>query len=335
MKYKTSVLNETFGYLFYDLDLQDLNNIDFLQLAYKKWVQFHGLVILRGEALANLSPIDLVSISQTFGKVDEITHAAREKCMVENFPILRIGNIKDKSGNLISQFSTVPQLKSQRDIQYNLVTQRPVWHTDSTFRPNPPIGSVFHCKKNPMSGGETLFADTRNGYETLSENTKSYLNRFEAVCSLAHHDKKVNKYSPDYPTLTPYQRLQNPPNRVPLVLNHPITKRNALYGLNSSTCAIVEKGQKINQDRMDEFDLKGEEDKSVLILKNLLPQLTSPKHTVCWQWEPGDIVVWDNRCTMHAGTGFDFKKYYREMWRLTLISDNYKNSEPLSMLDFH
>jgi taurine dioxygenase len=40
---------------------------------------------------------------------------------------------------------------------------------------------------------------------------------------------------------------------------------------------------------------------------------------VKWQWQAGDVVVWDNRCTIHAATGYDYEKYLREMWRLTLI----------------
>ena len=56
------------------------------------------------------------------------------------------------------------------------------------------------------------------------------------------------------------------------------------------------------------------------VLRDLLPHATGPEFTVRWAWQPGDIVVWDNRCTLHAGTGFDHERYSREMWRLTLVS---------------
>jgi hypothetical protein len=58
---------------------------------------------------------------------------------------------------------------------------------------------------------------------------------------------------------------------------------------------------------------------SVLILRDLLPYVTGPEFTVKWCWRPGDVVVWDNRCTLHAATGFDHERYAREMWRLTLL----------------
>jgi taurine dioxygenase len=172
------------------------------------------------------------------------------------------------------------------------------------------------------AGGETLFADTRGAFAALDEKTKAYLSSLEAVCSLAHHDKKISFYSPGYRTLTPEQRLANPATRVPLVLTHPLSGEPALYGLNSSTCALVPKGETVADARMDAFDLEGVEDPSVLILRDLLPTVTGPKFTVRWCWEPGDILVWDNRCTVHAATGFDNERYEREMWRLTLLDES-------------
>ena len=76
----------------------------------------------------------------------------------------------------------MPQLTSDNDIRYNPETRRPVWHTDSLFRENPPIGSVFHCKQAPSSGAETLFADMRAAYADLDDQTKSDLRGLEAVC---------------------------------------------------------------------------------------------------------------------------------------------------------
>jgi taurine dioxygenase len=139
------------------------------------------------------------------------------------------------------------------------------------------------------------------------------------VCSQAHHDKKINSYSPSYPVLTPEQRAANPARRVPLVLTHPVSGTPALYGLNSSTCAIVPKGEQVSDENMDRYDLEGIEDDSVRILRDLLPFMTGPEFTVRWRWQPGDVVVWDNRCTIHAATGYDDERYPREMWRLTLL----------------
>ena len=264
--------------------------------------------------------------SGIFGAVEPVMHTAREEVMVPGFPILRIGNTKDETGKPKASLAIVPQLKSDADMQYNPESRRPVWHTDSTFRKHPPIGSVFHCRQAPPTGAETLFSDKRAAFAMLDEATKTKLARLEAVCSLAHHDKKISLYSPGYPVLTPEQRAANPPNRVPIVLEHPVSGIPALYGLNSSTCAVVPAVQPITDAELDEWDLEGIEDDSVLILRDLLPYITGPEFTVKWSWRPGDIVAWDNRCTIHAATGFEYDRYAREMWRLTLLDNAVANA---------
>lgn len=319
MKNKTSALNGDFGLMIEGVTCRDLDNVNFQREAYDLWTQHGGLLAVRGDDLQDLSPEALVAWSAVFGDVEYTAQPAREDKMIKGFPILKIGNTKDKAGKPTAQLAIVPQLKSDDDIRYNPETRRPVWHTDSTFRRHPPIGSVFHCRQAPGEGAETLFADTRTAYARLDQGVKAELAHLEAVCSVAHHDKKISLYSPNYPVLTPEQRAANPPNRVPVVLEHPVSGIPALYGLNSSTCAILPKDQHLSGEKLDACDLEGVEDDSVRIWKDLLPYVTGPEFTVKWQWQPGDIVVWDNRCTIHAATGYDYETYSREMWRLTLL----------------
>jgi len=145
------------------------------------------------------------------------------------------------------------------------------------------------------------------------------LDGLECICSLAHHDRKIQLRRPEYPTLTPEQRAANPPQRVPLALVHPATGRKAMYGFNSSTCCVVPKGTPCDQTSLDRYDLEGLEDPSVGIVRDLLARITAPAFTVVWKWREGDLVVWDNRATLHTGSGYDEKKYVREMWRTTIL----------------
>ena len=319
MQHDTSSLNGDFGIMIEGVTRSDLADPAFQREAFDLWTKHGGLLAVRGSDLADTTPEELMAWSEVFGAVEHGNFVAREDKKVQGFPILRIGNIRDENGKLKSSLARVPKLRSDDDMRYNPETRRPVWHTDSTFRQHPPIGSVFHCKQAPDEGGETLFADMRTAYTRLDSETKAKLDGLEAVCSLAHHDKKINKYSPDYPILTPEQRAANPPNRVPVVLKHPVSGEPALYGLNSSTCAILPKGEDIPQDVLDVCDLEGEEHDSVQILRQLLPTITGPEYTVKWAWQPGDIVAWDNRCTIHSATGYEYDRYSREMWRLTLL----------------
>ena len=322
MPHKISYLNGDFGAMIDGVRREDLANSDFKEQALKLWTDQGGLIGLRGDDLAHLTPDQLMDWSACFGLIDYENFVAREDKKVQGLPILRIGNTRDKNGNKNSNFAKVPPLRDDADIRYNPETRRPVWHTDSTYRQQPPIGSVFHCRQAPPSGGETLFSDTRGSLKKLDNEQRKQLEKLEAICSLAHHDKKISLYSPGYPTLNKEQRAANPPNRVPLVLVHPVSGEPAIYGLNSSTCAIVPKGQTISASDLDYWDLEGQEDDSVKILRDLLPFMTSPEFTIKWTWQEGDIVVWDNRCTMHAATGFDDGNHVREMWRLTLLDSD-------------
>ncbi|MCF3628304.1 TauD/TfdA family dioxygenase [Thalassospiraceae bacterium LMO-SO8] len=326
MTHPTQPLNGDFGILIDQVTPGDLADPDFQAWARGLWLDHGGLLGVRGDALADLEPEALVRWSEVFGVIEDKIQTAREDKSVAGFPILRIGNVRDKDGKMVAQLLQVPQLTSDADIRYNPETRRPVWHTDSTFRARPPVGSVFHCRKAPPEGAETLFADMQGAYAALPPEERRKLDGLEAVCSLAHHDKKINSYSPHYPVLTPEQRKENPPNRVPLVLKHPVTGKPSLYGLNSSTCAIVPIGQDIDPADLDKWDLEGVEDDSVMIWRDMLPTVTGPEFTVKWQWRPGDIVVWDNRSTIHSGTGFDYSKYEREMWRLTLVAEARANA---------
>lgn len=314
-----TTLNGRFGVMVDGVSRRDLADAGFAGRILALWVEHRGLLALRGDDLVDMTADELLALSEVFGTVDVGQSAGRTLFMVDDTPILRIGNRRDETGELVASFAKVPQLTSDADIRYDPVSRRPVWHTDSLFRQEPPIGSVFHCKLAPSAGGETLFADTRGGYDGLDEATRWRLRSYEAVCSFAHHDKKISLYSPGYPTLSPEERAANPPNRVPIVLDHPESGEAAIYGLNSSTCAIVPTGTPIPAERMDAFDLDGVEDDSVMILRDLLPHLTGPAFTVAWRWRPGDIVVWDNRCTIHAATGYDEEREEREMWRVTLL----------------
>jgi alpha-ketoglutarate-dependent taurine dioxygenase len=319
MEHQHSALNGDFGVVIEGVTRRDLGDPAFQWEAYDLWTRHGGLLAVRGGDLPEVTPQELVDWSTVFGAVEYANLVAREDKMVKGFPILKIGNIKDESGKPVAQLATVPQLSSDEDIRYNPETRRPVWHTDSTFRQHPPIGSVFYCKQAPAEGGETLFADMRTAFARMDDATKAKLEPLEAVCSLAHHDKKISLYSAGYPVLTPEQRAANPPNRVPIVLKHPVSGAPALYGLNSSTCAILPKDQEISSEQLDICDLEGIEDSSVQVLRDLLPYVTGPEFTVKWCWQPGDVVVWDNRCTIHAATGYQYEQHSREMWRLTLL----------------
>eukprot|EP00930_Biecheleria_cincta_P011159 TRINITY_DN113726_c0_g1_i1.p1 TRINITY_DN113726_c0_g1~~TRINITY_DN113726_c0_g1_i1.p1 ORF type:complete len:370 (-),score=49.32 TRINITY_DN113726_c0_g1_i1:138-1220(-) len=292
------------------------------QQLVRAWQDFGGLLVLRG--LEGISAAEFAELSAFFGQVEPELDDSKKKYRVEGVDsVMRIGNTRDlQTGSLTSLNAKIRPLPEGGSPQYCRDSRSPVWHTDSTYREHPPIGSLLYCKQAPPEGGATCFADMRRAYEALDTDTKKRLDGLECVCSQAHHDAKVHSYSPDFPVLTPEERAANPPRRVPMVLQHPLTDVPALYGMNSSTCAVLPKGTPIPDELMDSFELNAVEDPSVENeWRSLLPFVTSDQFTVVWKWQPGDLVVWDNRSTLHCATGFDAERYTREMWRTTLMAD--------------
>ena len=245
-RHAISSLNGDFGVKIEDVQRSDLVNPTFQSQAYQLWIEHGGLLGLCGSDLQDLTPEQLIDWSAVFGIVDTETTAARADKMVMHkhertaAAILRIGNVVNDQGEPVAQFARTATLNSNADMQYNPQTSQPVWHTDGTFRPRPPMGSVLYAKQVPPTGGATLFTDTRRAYANLDVAQKDHLRTLEAICSLAHHDQKIhNGRSPNFPVLTAAQRAANPPQRVPTVLQHALTGQPALCGLNGSACAIV------------------------------------------------------------------------------------------------
>mmetsp|Transcript_87399 Transcript_87399/g.182900 ORF Transcript_87399/g.182900 Transcript_87399/m.182900 type:complete len:365 (+) Transcript_87399:160-1254(+) len=288
------------------------------------WEQ-SGVLIIRD--MESMTGEDLEAISGHFGIVSRKVDSGRDKFALPGAPgVLRIGNVRDENGDLVCKPSTAKggatALSASGSFQYRPEDRQPVWHTDGTFQKVPPVGSAFFCRQAPPVGGATCFSDAVAFWESLSEEEREKLEALECVCSLAHHDAKLSKGVSGYPTQTEEQRLANPPQRTPVALAHPVTGRKAFYGMNSSTCAVVPKGQELPKEELDRLEIEGVEDESVKILRDLLPRATSEKFAIAWQWRVGDLVVWDNRSTMHAATGYDQERHIREMWRTSIYPDS-------------
>ncbi|KAJ8602961.1 hypothetical protein CTAYLR_001562 [Chrysophaeum taylorii] len=283
------------------------------------WHAFGGLLAIRG--LEGITARQLVDVCASLGgPVETDLDASKSRFQVEP-GVMRIGNLRDAEGNLISM--CVDSMSLDGSPRWQPERRAPAWHTDSVYRQNPPVGSALFCRQAPPEGAETCFCDTAAGYAALRADARRRLDGLECLASLAHHDAKVRSTNPEYPVPTPDQRRANPPKRIPCVLRHPRTGRPAVYGVNSGTFAVVPKGTPIDATRLDAFELDGFEDPSVdAELRSLLPHLTADRFALVWRWQPGDLVLWDNRCTMHAATGFDMARYTREMWRLTIVADH-------------
>jgi len=176
---------------------------------------------------------------------------------------------------------------------YNLGNQ--LWHTDSSFKHKPARFSMLSARTIPDEGGETEFADMRAAYDALPDEMQRRIEGLIAEHSIFHSRSRIGftDFNPDVAqALPPVQQV--------MVRTHPGSGRKTLYLASHASHVIgwpIETGRKLIED--------------------LLDFATQPQFGYQHRWQVGDLVMWDNRCTMHRGRPYDEAKYRRDMHRTT------------------
>jgi alpha-ketoglutarate-dependent 2,4-dichlorophenoxyacetate dioxygenase len=154
-----------------------------------------------------------------------------------------------------------------------------LWHTDSSFKATPALASVLSARRLPSQGGETEYASTRLAWERLAPTLKPRLERVVVTHSYAHSRDQIH---PEL--MTAAERAVLPPVKWRMTWRNPANGRRALY-IASHAYAV---------DGMGEAEAKA-------LLAELTAEATRPGATYLHRWRAGDVVMWDNRATMHRG----------------------------------
>jgi alpha-ketoglutarate-dependent 2,4-dichlorophenoxyacetate dioxygenase len=170
-----------------------------------------------------------------------------------------------------------------------------LWHSDSSFRPIPAKYSILSGRVIPSWGANTEFADMRAAYDTLDQRTKD-----EIEDLLCEHSLIYSREAIGFTELTPEEIAAFAPVCQPLVRIHPVTGRKSLF-LASHAGAIV--GWTIPEAR--------------IFLRDLTEHATQREFVYSHAWRPYDLVMWDNRTTMHRARRFD-RNEVRDVRRTTL-----------------
>ncbi len=175
-----------------------------------------------------------------------------------------------------------------------------LWHTDASYMPVPVVLGMLHAVAVPpasaLGGGETEFADMRAAYDALSDPMK------EAIDALiAEHDIIWSRGQIGFTEFAPGEREKYPPSRQRLVRRHPGSGRKTVY-LSAHASHIV--GWPVADGRVLLYDL------------NL--HATRPEFVYSHKWRVGDLVIWDNRDTMHRGRPHD-ETQPRDLRRATTL----------------
>jgi alpha-ketoglutarate-dependent taurine dioxygenase len=233
----------------------------------------HHILIFRDQ---NLSKEAQVTFTENFGELEGHVHRLPNG---KKLPPLHIVNNLDPEGR--------PTAKPRTTGNY-------YWHTDKSYHAVPSLATLLHARELPPTGGDTLFANTARGYETLPQDTKQRIEDLRVV-----HSWEASRRNNGNAPATEAEKKERPPVVHPLVRTHPNTGRKILYvGMHTSHI----EGMPENESRA--------------LLDSLASHTTKPEFVYTHNWRPGDLVMWDNRCLLHrADANYDMDKHRRILYR--------------------
>jgi taurine dioxygenase len=175
------------------------------------------------------------------------------------------------------------------------------WHSDLSYKPKPALATLLYALECHAEGGHTLFADMVAAYRALPEETKE---RIRGRTTIRDRSYRYSEFYPNRPPLTPAQIAAVPPVEHAMVRRHPATGELALY-ISAGSCSHIV-GMDLEEGRK--------------LLRELEEFATQPQFFYSHKWREGDLVVWDNRVTLHCATGCS-PQYRRTMHRVQAVGE--------------
>jgi taurine dioxygenase len=268
-----------------------------------------GFLLLKGMGAVSDDPELLIRLSRPFGaEVEDYAKTSNRTHMYHpaSSHIIRISNLPPVN------FPTPDLPDPPRLPDGGLPVQFPQrrgWHTDQSFRRPPPDISLFYAHQPaPRDQGQTLYADGVGAYEALDDAMKARVDNLLALHVAPFkgygEDAVMNGEEPQALT------EKDGPQAQPVVRVHPVTGRKALYlcereQIDWRNGPFVGMEPGIAGDGRD-------------LLYALMEHYTQPAFTYAHHWDQGDLVIYDNRCTIHSATWFDAEHVARDMWRTTV-----------------
>jgi alpha-ketoglutarate-dependent taurine dioxygenase len=277
-------IHENIGVSIEGIDLSSLDEVSFQKIK-KLWLE-HLVIVFPNQ---NISDEDHIKFGKRFGDLE--VHPSLSHRSSKNPEIYRVSNV-DENGDIIPN----------KETSWQYLKQSWLWHTDSSFRKIPSNGSILHGISTTNEGGNTLFANMYKAYEDLDQSLKDKIKNLKVIHD-HDHIISLSKELSERKNKGHYDKLD--PVIHPLVRRHPSTKKPSLF-LSPHTMVSIQ-----NYDNK-----KGRE-----LLDLLTDHSIQPQYVYKHSWTNHDIVMWDNRCTMHSVEPFDNNNIKRIMHRVTLVGD--------------
>jgi taurine dioxygenase len=241
----------------------------------------HHVLVFRDQ---RITPAEHVAFSRRFGPLQ--IHVLRNFQLAGQPEVLVVSNIQEHGQPI------------------GLGDAGHFWHSDLSYKDKPSLGSLLHAQELPAEGGDTLFANQHAAYEALPQALKARIAPLKAEHSYLAKYEELRARSPWRPRLTPAQIDEVRPVVHPVVRTHPETGRKALFVSEHFSTRIV----------------GWPEDESRALLAELFAHGTRAEFVYRHQWQPHDMVFWDNRSVLHlaAGTPAHLR---RKLYRTTVEGD--------------
>lgn len=178
------------------------------------------------------------------------------------------------------------------------------WHSDMSYLPAPALGSILYAREVPPTGGDTKFAGMHAAFDALPADRKAQLSKMRAIHHFGSRWYREKDKAGIRPPMTKEEEEKTPPVDHPIIRTHPENGRKSIYA-GGFTMGVV--GM--------------EQEAALAFLDELEAFMTQPQFVYTHQWRAGDVVFWDNRCTMHHATNYDAKNHTRHMHRTTIKGD--------------
>jgi taurine dioxygenase len=241
----------------------------------------HHVLVFRDQ---RITPQQQVDFSRRFGRLQ--IHVLRNFQLASNPEVLLISNIIENGQPI------------------GLGDAGHFWHSDLSYKEVPSLGSMLHAQELPAEGGDTLFSNQHLAYETLPAALLNAVQGARAEHSYLAQYAELQRRNPFRPNLTQAQIDEVKPVEHPVVRVHPETGRRALFVSEHFTTRIVGLP----------------DDESRALLDELFAHSVKPEFVYRHQWQPHDMVFWDNRSLMHLAAGCP-NDQRRMLYRTTIEGD--------------
>jgi len=240
----------------------------------------YGVTVWRD---TGMSDADHVEFSRNFGYLERVPRREGVRFRLPHRELFDASNL-NVEGEITQDEAAIQYRKGDR-----------LWHTDSAFMDKRTSYSLLLAHEVPPEGGTTSFADTRSAYEDLPQDMKDFLADKVGINSLWWSRKQAGADIPDE------EIEERPRARHPLVHVHKGSGRKALF---------------IAAHTMDVEGMPKEEGRA--LIRQLIEHCTQPQYVFSVNWNVGDMVIWDNLCSMHRGGEYAYDTYKRDMRRTTV-----------------